>query len=306
MPSWTAERVVDEPLARKLIETQFPALKGAALIPLGVGWDNTAYEVITTDSKYVFRFPRRQIAVPLIELEAKVLPIIGPRLPVAVPIPEHSGVAVQRPSSDEYPWPFSGYRMLSGQTACSFDLSPQQRTALAEPIAHFLRRLHNIPVDEMRALGVREDELGKLSLSKRLPQIRDYLAKLDDDAIPKERILDFVDELETLQPGDDTLCLTHGDFYVRHLLLDEQQRLCGVIDWGDLSLNNPAADLSIAYSFLPPAARDVFFKTYGHVSAATDALARMRAITYGCILSDYAKQIGEAALYRESINALLL
>ena len=68
---WSAEHDVSASLARELIETQFPKLTPVGVEPLGVGWDNTAYRV---NDKFVFRFPRRQIAVELIRTEARVLP----------------------------------------------------------------------------------------------------------------------------------------------------------------------------------------------------------------------------------------
>ena len=69
---WTAEHTVDEALARSLVETQFPDLAPARLTPLGVGWDNTVYDV---DGRWVFRFPRRAIAVPLLETELSPLSV---------------------------------------------------------------------------------------------------------------------------------------------------------------------------------------------------------------------------------------
>ena len=47
---------------------------------MGAGWDNTAYLV---NGEWVFRFPRRTIAVPLLEAEGRVLPKLAPRLPLS-------------------------------------------------------------------------------------------------------------------------------------------------------------------------------------------------------------------------------
>lgn len=66
--SWAAEHPVDEQMARSLIEAQFPALAPVRLKLLGAGWDNTAYRV---NGAQVFRFPRRQIAVDLLESEVQ-------------------------------------------------------------------------------------------------------------------------------------------------------------------------------------------------------------------------------------------
>src|SRR5581483_10291103 len=83
-PPWMAEQVVSLELARALVERQFPQLKPAVVEPLGIGWDNTAYRI---KGDYVFRFPRRQIAVDLIVAESRLLPWVAPQLPVSIPVP---------------------------------------------------------------------------------------------------------------------------------------------------------------------------------------------------------------------------
>ena len=102
---WTIQRAVDAPLARALIETQFPELRGLSMRPLGQGWDNVAYLL---DERWVFSFPQREVAVPLMEQEILCLPLIaGP----GIPLPRFVGL----PGAD-YPWPFAGYEMVQGQT----------------------------------------------------------------------------------------------------------------------------------------------------------------------------------------------
>src|SRR5262245_40038701 len=129
---WAAEHVVDVELARALIEDQFPELVPAKVEPFGVGWDNTAYLVNT---KWVFRFPRRSIAAPLIERELALLPAIAPRVTLPIPVPRFAG----RPE-ERFAWPFAGYRVLEGRTASR--LSHDLRGRAAEPLGRFLAALH--------------------------------------------------------------------------------------------------------------------------------------------------------------------
>jgi aminoglycoside phosphotransferase (APT) family kinase protein len=85
---WTAELTVDEQLARRLIGEQFPELAARKARLLAEGWDNTVWLV---DETWVFRFPRREIAVPLVERELAVLPHLESALPVTIPAPVFSG-----------------------------------------------------------------------------------------------------------------------------------------------------------------------------------------------------------------------
>src|SRR5205807_10467324 len=122
-PPWTPEQVVSVGLASSLIDAQFPDLRGCSVEPFGAGWDNTAFLV---DGRLVFRFPRRAVAVELIEVEARVLPSIASALPLPVPVPRWLG----RPGP-EYPWPFGGYERLPGRTASDAALDAAQRLAAA-------------------------------------------------------------------------------------------------------------------------------------------------------------------------------
>ena len=290
---WAAKTVVSPKLAVALIGAQFSDLAPVRVAPLGVGWDNTAFLV---NDVHVFRFPRREIAVPLLEAEARLLPAIAPRLPLAVPVPDRIG----RPSA-RFSWPFLGYRFVPGRTADRAHLSETQREAAAEPLGRFLAALHGFPVDEALALGGVGDTIGRLDLAKKVPEALERLARL-----PAEVLGSAPDKVRSILEGSARIrapaarVLAHGDLYVRHLLVDDAGGLCGVIDWGDLHIGNPAVDLSVAYGFLPPAARPRFLQAYDRrVAAPTWWLARFRAVFSALAILDYGRQIGDADLERE-------
>src|SRR5215475_11256007 len=144
-PPWTAERAVSPELARDLIADQFPELAPVRVEAPSEGWDNIAYLV---NGEWIFRFPRRTIAVDLIRTEVAVLPVIAPRLPLSIPLPVFAGEPEER-----FPWPFAGYRRLAGQTACRAGLTDEQRSRAAVPLARFLRALHAIPPGEAAQAG---------------------------------------------------------------------------------------------------------------------------------------------------------
>jgi aminoglycoside phosphotransferase (APT) family kinase protein len=291
---WAAEEEVTPELATRLIEAQFPALAPARVALLGVGWDNTAYRV---NDDLVFRFPRREIAVPLLETEARLLPAVAPRLPLPVPVPIHLG----RPGPD-YRWPFAGYRFLEGQTACRARLDDRDRLAAAEPLGQFLAALHAVPVDDMVALGASGDSIGRLDLTTRVPRALEVMARIPRDALGVDpRLLQNQIESSAAIRAPAAHVLAHGDLYVRHLLIDPQRRLCGVIDWGDLHIGNPAVDLAVAHGFLPPTARSAFMRAYARrVPAPTWFLARFRAIFSALCLLDYSRHTADPMLEEEA------
>ena len=291
---WEAERIVSPELARALVEDQFPDLAPTRVEPLGVGWDNTAYLV---NRAYVFRFPRRPIAVDLITREARVLPVLAPRLPLAIPVPAFVGQP-----SERFGWPFSGYPMLGGRTACAAALDERARREAAEPLARFLAALHSIPPGDLDLPG---DEIGRLDLARRLPEARARLEEIGQlqlvaDPRPLPRILETASEAIPPRTG----VLVHGDVYALHLLVDAESRVTGVIDWGDVHLGDPAVDLAVAHSFLPPSAHPAFLAHYGPVDEGTWHLARLRALHHCAAVVAYAHHTGSADLLREGLRAL--
>jgi aminoglycoside phosphotransferase (APT) family kinase protein len=288
---WAAEHIVKPDLARRLIEDQFADLRPVQLELLGEGWDNTAYLV---NNLIVFRFPRREVSAPLLEVEARVLPRIAPKLPVPVPRPRWVG----RPAL-YYPWPFLGYPLLSGRRADLAELDDRQRRDLARPLGEFLRALHGILPE-----GLDGDTIGRADPERLIERIGKVLSKggLLGDPAP---VLAAAAECAGLRRGMRSV-LAHGDLYVRHLLVDDEGRLSGVIDWGDLHRGDPAVDLSVGWSFLPPEARDAFLRAYGTVEEPTWRLARLRALHYGVVLLEYARGIGDARLFREGRTILRL
>jgi GrpB-like predicted nucleotidyltransferase (UPF0157 family) len=98
--------------------------------------------------------------------------------------------------------------------------------------------------------------------------------------------------------------LCHGDFYARHLLINQQHQLCGIIDWGDVHMGNPIIDLSSVYSFLPPEAHPFFFAQYGFIDFPSEKLARLRALFSLTTLLVYGHDIGDEDLVWEARQGL--
>lgn len=296
---WAAELKVEPKQAEHLIESQFPNLSPVSLEFIGEGWDNTVYRV---NHDYAFRFPRRQMGANLVEVEQKVLPALYHRLPLPIPKPLFFG----KPATD-YPWQFLGYNFLQGHSTCSAQLTMQQREKYAIPIAHFLKKLHAIDEQEAHKLGAKPGQLGKLDVPFRSEQAQQNIGK-----IKALKLFDHCDALfeilENLKDLRDTgkKTLVHGDFYARHLLLDESYQLSGVIDWGDVYIGNPAVDLQIVFSFLPQTAHQTFFNIYGPTNLQTRQLAFFRALCQSAMLVLYSHDVNDKNLLRESLFGLQL
>lgn len=296
---WDAEFSVTPELAEALIGKDFPDLKPLEVELIGDGWDNTAYLV---NKKYIFRFPRREIAVEGIEIENRVLPSVAPSLPLPVPVPIYVG----NPKG-EYAWQYSGYLKIEGETACRMNMSDEERIKTAKPLALFLKALHGITPEEAEAYGAGPDKFGKLNLFRRLPQVLELLNDME-----KKKVLNDVSLLKKIaqesgvKPSRLKTCLVHGDLYSRHLMINDKREIAGVIDWGDVHIGNPPLDLGIIYSFLPPEGRSIFLEHYGEVDEENVRLARFVGLTIAMILMQYSHSIGDEDLLKESLRAVEL
>lgn len=296
---WSPERVISELEAIELIEEQFPQLKPATLKVLGEGFDNTVFLV---NELYVFRFPRKALAAGLIQTENRLLPVIESALPIPVPNPQFQG----QPSG-EYPWPFGGYKMLPGKTPAR--LTKEQRMLSVEPLAHFLRTLHDFPVPKAEKLQVPPDQIERMNILKRKPMLESNIKKAWEKRLISESIKKLLHSflLTIEQPlNDDTRTLVHGDLHIRNMLVDDAGQISAVIDWGDTHIGHPAVDLSIVYSFLPAEGRDLFFRLYGDVPPEVKKVARFKAVYSLLVLLLYGEDLKDKDLVEESRSTLLL
>jgi aminoglycoside phosphotransferase (APT) family kinase protein len=275
VPEWSAEVTVDEALARRLIAAQ--CFEPRALRLLGVGWDNTVW---LADERWAFRFPRRELAVPGVYREIAVLDELA--LPLPIPTPRFVGVP-----SDEFPWPWFGAERIVG--AEPLELTDEELNGLGRPLGAFLRALH----DSSLSFELPVDPMGRADMPRRVHKTREALAAIRRPAP------DFLDDALALEPSTERR-VVHGDLHLRHLLVDAGGRLAGVIDWGDVCRGDPAIDLPLVWSLLPPDGRADFFAEYGRVTEAQLLRARVLALFMCAVLVHWAGYEGLDAIEREA------
>ena len=138
---WHADINITESIAKSCIEQQFEQLTPLQSITcIGEGWDNKVFLINET---IIFRFPRRKVAIQLIETENILLKNIQSRFSLYIPNPIYIG----KPGAD-YPYPFQGYPILRGSSGCQANLTTNERDASIEPLARFLKELHSITEHE--------------------------------------------------------------------------------------------------------------------------------------------------------------
>ncbi|CAN5424466.1 hypothetical protein BH10PSE19_BH10PSE19_04530 [soil metagenome] len=102
--------VIDELLVRRLIERQFPQWRNLTVRTVEYqGWDNRTFHLGNT---MLVRLPSGADYALQVTKEQYWLPKLAPLLPLCIAFP----IVIGEPQ-DEYPWPWSIYRYLPGESA---------------------------------------------------------------------------------------------------------------------------------------------------------------------------------------------
>jgi aminoglycoside phosphotransferase (APT) family kinase protein len=299
VPEWSAEVAVDAGLVRRLIGGQFPTLELGSVRLLGEGWDNAVWLV---DERWIFRFPRREITVPAVERQVELLPLLAPLLPAPIPQPAFAGRA-----AEGYPWPFFGCPFIEGREAADAGLADEARVALARPLGEFLRALHAPDVlrDVPGADALPVDPMRRADMRYRLPRLRRRLGEVEALGLwrcpPQVELL--LEAALALPPPTGT-AVAHGDLHFRHVLVGGDGGLTGVIDWDDVCRADPAIDLQLMWSFLPPEGRGEFLSAYGRADEAALLRARVLALFLCAALATYGHHEDLKNVEREAIAGL--
>jgi aminoglycoside phosphotransferase (APT) family kinase protein len=290
---WSAEVTVDAELATRLIREQFPEVELRSISLLGEGWDNTMWLV---EDDWVFRFPRRSYVLSGIRNELEVLPRLAPLLPLPIPVPELVGEP-----SDAFPWPFYGCRLLPGRELADAELDDASLTRLARPLGEFLRTLHALDLDA----DLPVDPVGRADMTVRVPRARQYLEEVESLGLWRPPpVAEELLEAAAALPEAEPTATCHGDLHLRHLLVDDRGDPTGVIDWIDLSRNDPSVDLVLYWAALPPDGRSEFLQAYGAITEEQLLRARVLALFLCGVLAAYGAHEGRPSLTRAAIAGL--
>ncbi len=245
----TDKRTVDIslPLATDLITEQFPHWSHLPISPVELsGHDNRTFRL---GEELLIRLPSSQEYAPQVHKEQTWLPLLAPHLSFSIPEP----IALGQPSKN-YPWPWSIYRWIEGESANSLSLDELNLPLLATQLAQFLSELHKInTTDGPLPSSHNFYRGGNLSIydTETRSAIKELQDSIDTDAVTT------VWEKALSSTWDRDPVWIHGDFSSGNILLQNNQ-LAAVIDFGCMGIGDPACDLVMAWTLLKDESRNVF------------------------------------------------
>ena len=241
----TKRLTIDETLARGLVSTQFPQWADLPVKLLaGSGWDNRTFRL---GEHMVVRLPSAADYALQVEKEQEWLPRLASFLPLQIPTP----LAMGEPA-DGYPWKWSIYRWLEGDTAAHERIA--DLSDFATSLAQFLIALQRIDPTGGPLPGPHNFYRGG-ALTIYDTETRQAIAALDDSIDVDAATEIWGEALAATWHGSPMWI--HGDVSAGNLLV-EGGRLSSVIDFGMLGVGDPACDLSVAWTLLGGESREVF------------------------------------------------
>ena len=233
-------------LVSRLVATQFPQWAGLPVRPVDAdGWDNATFRL---GERMSVRLPSSQAYVEQIDKEHRWLPVLAPQLPLPVPQPLAKG----EPGCG-FPWPWSVYRWIDGQTAETGTVA--NLPEFAADLAGFLASLYKLDPAGGPLPGTHNFFRGG-SPAHYDAETRAALAALHahiDTELAAE-----VWEAALAASWDGPPVWFHGDAQPGNLLLDSTGQLSAVIDFGTSGIGDPACDTTIAWTFLSGESQRVF------------------------------------------------
>ncbi|MES2198889.1 MAG: aminoglycoside phosphotransferase family protein [Chlamydiota bacterium] len=239
--------IIDASLVRRLIASQFPQWKELSIDPVATsGWDNRTFHLGKDMS---IRLPSAADYELQVTKEHQWLPQLAPQLPLPIPVP----LAMGKPEYG-YPWKWSIYRWLEGETAASAKTG--DLVELAIDLADFLTALQRIDATGGPLPGLHSFFRGG-SLSVYNNETRRSITSLKDKIDTSSATEVWEAALSTSWKHPPVWI--HGDISVGNLLV-QKDKLCAVIDFGQLAVGDPACDLAINWMLFHGKSREAFQK----------------------------------------------
>lgn len=198
---------------------------------LGEGYDSKAYLV---NSECIFKIKFSANEKKGYKKEKAIYDFLNKNLNTNIKIPniEYSYI------SEEIS--ILGYKEIKGKFLnpdLYNSLTLKEQQLLKEDIARFLRSMHDLDTSDISSYTIdnKQNVLEEYQLLR--DTIYDDLTETEKDYVEL-----FMKRLNTTDIFDGKKCLCHNDFSCNHLLLDDNNRLCGIIDFGDSGIIDEYCD----------------------------------------------------------------
>ena len=229
--------IISKVIADKKIDTM-------TLIP--TGWTNIVYEVKTDDGSYFFRFPRDEFWSRTIVKDYEFTQYIYGKT-------NFNTIKLELFYDNERP--FSMHKKIEGTPLAEKmnELNEEQITCISNEIAQFMNEIHNLDYSKSKIFKTNNIVL----------KLKDFLDELLSFHITEEN-RQFWKMVPNVK--EETNCLVHGDLNSSNILLDENNHIAAIIDFGFAGYGNKYDDIARIIGRCPDTFRDKIVNSYEECS----------------------------------------
>lgn len=234
-------------LAKSLINLQFSQYSNLPIIPVKrQGHDNRTFHL---GNDMLIRMPSGEDYASKVEIEQKWLPKLSPNISLMIPKPIHMG----EPSKD-YPYHWSIYEWCEGESLNLISKDTLNLEEIAKDLANFLKELQKIDVSNAPIAGKHNFYRGA--------KINIYF----DDAINNiKKLENIIDSKKAISIMEESInskwekepVWIHGDLAIGNILIKDN-KINAIIDFGGMSVGDPACDLVLYWNFFEGKSKDIF------------------------------------------------
>lgn len=230
----------------KMIEMSLPDKKINSINPISTGWTNIVFEADTNDGNYFFRFPRDDFWIRTIEKDYEFASYINGKT-------KYNTVNLKLLNDNSRP--FSMHKKIEGKPLAEKmnDLTPKEIKQVSKEIAEFMYQLHNVKFDKDEIFST-----NKIGLN--LVDFLDELIELHLDEKDKK----FWNYSEFSKK--DNKCLVHGDLNSSNIILDENNHISAIIDFGFGGFGNKYFDIARIIGRCPETFKNDIIASYEEIS----------------------------------------
>lgn len=237
--------MIDSQLVSCLVATQFLQFRDLPVQPVELsGWDNRTFRL---GKQMLVSIPSSERYAIQVEKEQKWLPRLESLLPLPIPLPVAMGEA-----GEGYPWRWSIYRWIEGETATSAHIA--DLGDFATNLAQFLIALQSIGPTNGPLPGLHNFYSGG-PLTIYDTETRQAISALSNKIDINTATKIWEEALTTTWQA--SAIWIHGDISTGNLLV-QGGKLNAVIDFGGLGIGDPACDLAITWTLFQGRSRKIF------------------------------------------------
>ena len=213
------------------------------LSPISTGWTNIVYKVYTDEGNYYFRFPRDIFWEKTIVKDYQFARFIKGKT---------SFTTVDLQLAYDNSRPFSFHKEIPGVPLAERmnNLSESEILKVSSQIAQFMYELHNVNFKDNSIFSINNIGLN----------LNDFITELLDVHVSSQDKVFWNTNNFDMQPKN--YCLIHGDLNSSNILLDDDNNISAIIDFGFAGYGSKYFDISRIIGRCPESFKNAIINFY--------------------------------------------